>query len=206
MNMKHIVAALALSLWVATSNTQAAEVSVDLGAHIQQVIAEIHVGNTDWNEMVGRIDRLVAHIDEQVLDGTGDYEELSVSRRRLVNARTKIAQQHLTAAQLGGEVATGPVPAAACEVCGIVHSAPVACPAPLSYGDPAVDGGFNNFDQTGVSGGYSTGGSVSGGGGGGGGGGGVGGLGALAGLAAVIATIGNDNNNSPGFPASPSTP
>jgi len=53
MNRKYIVAAtLALSLTIAGTKTQAAEASPDLGSHIQQVFAEIHVGNTvgstDW--------------------------------------------------------------------------------------------------------------------------------------------------------------
>jgi hypothetical protein len=179
-NMKHIAAALALSLSVATSNTQAAEVSADLGAHIQQVLAEIHVGDTDWSQMVERIDQLVAQIDQQILDGTGDHEELSTSRLRLVDARAKINQQHLTAAQLpfDGQVGIG--------------------------GTQDLLGSTGGFSSGGS---LSSGTSHSGGGGGGGGGmGGGAGLGGLVGLAAVFATIGNDNNNSPGFLASPSTP
>ncbi len=221
MNKKHIVAAaLALSLSLSSSNTQAAEASVDLGAYIQQVIAEIHVGDTDWNKMIGRIDRLVAHIDEQVLEGLGDPEELNVSRSRLLRAKANIQEQYVTA-ELVGEVEIDPISSAPCEICGQIHSAPVSDPDKLSLvsvSDGSVSGGGSTAGSGFAIGGSSgcgpsgcgpSGGGISGGGGGGGisgGGGGFGGIGVLGGIAAWIAFGVDDNNNGPGIVASPSTP
>lgn len=198
-----VAAALALSLTAVGTTTRAAEASPDLGSYIQQVFAEIHVGNTDWKKMVGRIDRLVAHIDEEVRQGTGDFDELNVSRRRLVNARAKIFQQHLTADQLDGEIEIGQLTSAPCEVCGAIHSAPVAGP------QIGGEGAYDSFGSVGGGGGYSGGGGgggYSGGGGGGGGGGGFGGIGILGGLAAAIAVSSGNNNDIIGFIASPSSP
>ena len=207
MSKKYIVAAV-LALSLSGANVHAAEASVDLGVHIQQVIAEIHHGTADWQKMLGRIDRLVAHIDLQIEEGVGNYEELTASRQRLVEARQRIQQQHLTAAQIG-EAGLGPAPAAPCEVCGATHSAPVASPPSL---DGAVVGG--GFESVGSTGGFSTGGGVSGGGGfstgggvaGGGGLGGFGRLGLLGGVAAAIATSIDDDDDTPGVIASPSNP
>jgi hypothetical protein len=186
MNKTQIVAtALALSLSLFSSNAQAAEAAVDLAPHIKQVIAEIHVGTTDWKKMIGRIDRLVAHIDEQVLDGTGDVEQLNTSRERLLRAKNNIQEQHLTSQQ-GGELVIHPIASAPCEICGQFHGAPEGGPAPLGVGGNASAGGF------------------SGGGGGGGGIGGFGGIGMLGGIGAAIAIAASDGNNSTLVIASPS--
>lgn len=200
MNKKHIVAAaLALSLSLSSSNAQAAEASVDLGVHIQQVIAEIHAGDTDWNKMIGRIDRLVAHIDQQVLDGTGDYDELTVSRERLLRAKAKIQEQYLTGHNVG-DSAIAPIASAPCEICGAIHGAPVGGPAPVGF-----DSGIAGVGSI-SGGGGGGGGGFAGGGGGGIGGGGFGGLGVLGGIGAAIAFAIDDDNDSPGIIASPSTP
>lgn len=190
MNMKHIVAALALSLSVATTHSQAAEVSSDLGANIQQVIAEIHVGSTDWNKTVIRIDQLIAEIDQQISDGVGDQEELANSRLRLVNAREKIFQQHLTVASYPFE---GELP--------IDPNDDQSGDGEVLVGTHHGGGGYGGSG----SGSYSSrvGSRTGGSGGGGGGGGGLGGIGLLGGIAAAIATA-IDDDNGPGVIASPS--
>ena len=194
MNKKHVVAAalaLSLSLSMATANTQAAEVSTDLGANTQQLIAEIQVGTADWNKMVVRIDELVAQIDEQILEGTGDFDELGGLRRRLMRARARIIEQYLPETAIAengealigenGEVLTGENGKMLTGENGELFT---AANDGVGFGSSLAGGNFGGATLSGGGGGFVSGGSS---------GGGFGGVGALAGVFASFAAIADND-------------
>ncbi len=188
-NNKHVFAvALALSLTGAFTGTGYADTAVDMAAdlstNIQSVIAEIHEGTEDWNQMVLRIDQLVAEIDAQVAAEIGNEQELLTARERLLNARASIIRQYLDGKDPNVQAVAGE---------SVLSDETLVSADGTAAGQETLTQLTRNGQGT-PGGGSSTGGAFPNGGGGGGGGGfggggggGLGGFGSLAGIATLFA-------------------